>query len=160
MAKNLDLYYPKPCANCGHRNLHGDISGCIANKAESGQRPDWCDCTTYVEPGPTKVARTIPSRNTDPGTSHAATTAITVKANTQRARLLVAFSALADATDEEAMEKAEGVSPMSEFAKRCSELRDGGLIETTGEARTGSSGVPRIVSRITDAGRAVVAGLE
>lgn len=113
--------------------------------------------------------KVIPARSTDPDTSHAATRAITVKAGTQRALLLEVF-AHADEwwhgpkfrnalTDEEAMEFAGGVSPLSEYSKRCSELREAGFIEPTGETRKGSSGMERIVSRITDKGREAVRGL-
>lgn len=98
-------------------------------------------------------ARVIPSRNTDPETSHAAAKKIVIKAGTQRAYLLKAFSLLPDATDEEAMEIAY---PMvlrgSEYSKRCSELREAGFIEPTGDTRIGSAGVDRIVSRITQKG--------
>jgi hypothetical protein len=108
----------------------------------------------------------IPSRSTDPDTSHVATAEIRVKAGSQRARLLAAFhdvdvrinlSGLHEGlTDEEAMGYAIGVSPGSEYAKRCSELREGGFIEPTGETRAGSAGPQRIVSRITPKGRAWV----
>lgn len=96
--------------------------------------------------------RVIPSRNTDPTTSHQAAKAITVKAGTQRAHLLAAFAELVDGTDEEAMARAEWVSPSSEYSKRCSELREVGMIEPTGETRPGRSGQARIVSRITPKG--------
>lgn len=152
---NLTKFHSKPCHDCGHQDKHSEVSGCIAMTGNT-----FCTCTTYVEPPSAKVARTIPSRSQDPGTSHQAAQAITVKANTQRGRLLAAWGALEDATDEEAMEKAEGVSPVSEYAKRSSELRDAGLIEATGEARKGSAGTPRIVSRITDEGRRVLASLQ
>lgn len=103
------------------------------------------------------LADVIPSRATDPETSHAAAREIRVKAGTQRARLLDAFSMWthAGATDEQAMLSTDGsVSPTSEYAKRCSELREGGFIEATGETRAGSAGPQRIVSRITPKGRA------
>lgn len=103
------------------------------------------------------LADVIPSRSTDPETSHAAAREIRVKANSQRALLLDAFSMWthAGATDEQAMLSTDGsVSPTSEYAKRCSELREGGFIEATGETRAGSAGPQRIVSRITDKGRA------
>lgn len=112
--------------------------------------------------------RVIPSRTTDPATSHQAAATITVKAGTQRAHLLEAFL-LCDnqdwrrdrgMTDEEAMNLAyPKVLPESEYSKRCSELREAGLIEPTGVTRTGSSGHQRIVSRITEAGRKAVASL-
>lgn len=104
----------------------------------------------------------IPSRATDPDTSHAAAKEIKVKAGSQRAKLLSAFW-WADSrdrysgslTDEQAMDlNRGGVSPTSEYAKRCSELREGGFIEPTGETRAGSAGPQRIVSRITAKGRA------
>lgn len=110
----------------------------------------------------------IPSRTTDPATSHAAAREIKIKAGSQRARLLQAFAEepefrramgwadLDGMTDEEAMEAAKGVYERSEYSKRCSELREAGYIEPTGETRTGSSGLQRIVSRITDKGRRAV----
>ncbi len=114
------------------------------------------------------VGRSIPSRRTDPGTSHAAELP-PVKAKTQRAKLLESFGLLSSAegiTDEEAMEKAVGVSPSSEYAKRCSELRDAGLIEvclysgtSSPVTRKGNTGKERIVSRITDDGHRVLAAL-
>ena len=104
------------------------------------------------------LADVIPSRTTDPETSHAAAREIRVKAGSQRALLLYAFDlplfAERGATDEEAMQDAWNVFPTSEYAKRCSELREGGFIEATGETRAGSAGPQRIVSRITDKGRA------
>ncbi len=106
-----------------------------------------------------REAKTIPARNTDPGTSHAATRAIALRAGTQRARLLEAFALEAAAfglTDEEAADLADGVPYRSEFAKRCSELREAGWIEPTGQTRKGVAGHDRIVSRITDAGRIVL----
>lgn len=102
----------------------------------------------------------IPARESDPATSHTATREIRVKAGSQRAHLLKAFGywpySRDGATDEEAMMHAfknGWVNPSSEYAKRCSELRDGGFIEPTGETRPGTSGQARIVSRITDKGR-------
>lgn len=104
--------------------------------------------------GPADV---IPSRATDPETSHAAAREIRVKANSQRAYLLESFyrwHVKGGLTDEEAMMWSDHVNAISEFSKRCSELREGGYIEPTGETRAGSAGVERIVSRITDKGRA------
>lgn len=163
---------PNTCPDCGHPKAnHSDFSGCLVNVATEGMT--FCDCSARfpdvktLAPQP-DVARTIPSRRSDPGTSHAADHAIVVKAGTQRAKLLLSFLAMSELTgpdmdpgltDEEAMEKSEGVSPTSEYAKRCSELRDAGLIEPTGETRKGAAGVDRIVSTITDQGRATAQGL-
>lgn len=100
--------------------------------------------------------RTIPARSTDPGTSHAATEEIKVRAGSQRHYLLQSFEAFAThgLTDEQAMASSYGrVSPNSEYSKRCSELREAGFIEPTGETRKGASGMDRIVSRITDKGQ-------
>jgi hypothetical protein len=87
-----------------------------------------------------------------------------VKAGTQRFRLLAAFAAAFEGklgvtafdglTDEEAMEVAEGVSPKSEYATRCSELRTAGYIVDTGQDRKGDSRLPRIICRITPMGLA------
>lgn len=103
--------------------------------------------------------RVIPSRKSDPDTSHTAARNIVVKAGTQRAYLLQAFDrARLDGkdglTDEHAMMWTNGLAhPHSEYSKRCSELREAGLIEPTGETRNGSSGQARMVSRITERGR-------
>lgn len=39
-------YHRKPCEKCGHKDMHGEVSGCVHMEGGS-----WCDCTTYVEPG-------------------------------------------------------------------------------------------------------------
>lgn len=170
MAKIKPLHHAHPCANCGHQDMHGEVAGCIAVTSAQGAPPSWCDCTEYVAPpsaASTKaVGRTIPSRNTDPGTSHEAAARVVIRSGTQRTLLLQAFQAMdfqepenPGLTDEEAMNRAVGVTAWSEYAKRCSELRDGGLIVPTGETRVGEAGTPRIVSKITDVGRAALAGL-
>lgn len=154
--------HAQPCQNCNHQDLHGEVSGCIALVSPQGARPAWCDCEAYVAP-PT-VGRTIPARATDPATSHLATESVKITARNQRGILLGAFAGTvaADAgglTDEQAMEVSSGVSPYSEYAKRCSELRAAGLIQETGEARPGNAGRPRIVSAITEQGQTVLASL-
>lgn len=149
----------RECQRKGYRGMGScrldpvcPIDGLLASKHEG-----WI---TGVLPGQLSIdaalADVIPSRTTDPETSHAAAAEIKVRAGTQRAKLLDAHyrgnewdpSGL---TDEQAMKWA-GVSATSEFAKRCSELREGGFIEPTGETRPGSAGPQRIVSRITPKG--------
>lgn len=110
------------------------------------------------------AGRVIPARRTDPATSKSAAAAIVVRAGTQRARLLAAFARddVLDqdgATDEQAARLADGVSMSSEYAKRCSELREAGLIEPTGATRPGVSGPERIVSRITSEGSKVLTSM-
>jgi hypothetical protein len=106
------------------------------------------------------VGRTIPSRSTDPDTSHEAARQIRVTANNQRGKLLVGYRWVPRGlTDEEAQVRA-GVSPLSCYWKRCSELREAGLIETTGETRKGRSGVLRMVCALTPDGLRVLAGLD
>lgn len=41
--------HPKPCQNCNHQDLHGEVSGCIAVVATK-PRTAWCPCDTYVSP--------------------------------------------------------------------------------------------------------------
>lgn len=99
------------------------------------------------------VGRVIPSRASDPGTSHAAAQSIIVSAKNQRGKLLRVYGGVDfGLTDDEAQERS-GVSPHSCYWKRCSELRDGGYIAPTGRTRTGRAGVQRIVCQITDEGR-------
>lgn len=109
----------------------------------------------------------IPGRRTDPSTSTPKGPVI-VRANTQRHRLLAAFGRAADGlypslgdalTDEEAAHRAAEVSMSSEYAKRCSELREAGLIAPTGDTREGAAGAARIVSRITERGAMVLTRL-
>lgn len=104
------------------------------------------------------VGHTIPAKTTDPATSHSATNVGAIRKGTQRYLLLGAWAFYGEEglTDEEAMILADGVSPMSEYAKRSSELRDAGLIIPTGETRPGASGTERMVSRITELGQATL----
>lgn len=133
-----------PCKTCYHAKAkHSDLVGCIV---EDGA---YCECPQYTAPA---IGNTIPARRTDPATSHAATRAVTIKAGTQRQRLLTAFNASDSLTDEEAATLANGVTLWSEYAKRCSELRAGGFIQVTGEKRRGESGLQRDVSAITPMG--------
>lgn len=116
------------------------------------------DLGYYV--APITPATTVGARATDPRTSHKAAEVIRLKAGTQRHRLLEAFARDSlvgngtGLTDEEAMEQTVGVSPTSEYATRCSEMRRAGWLVDTGEDRKGNSGTPRIVSRITEKGLA------
>lgn len=48
MPKDLSKFHPQPCAECGHRDMHGEVAGCIA---VASTNPDtWCPCDTYVPP--------------------------------------------------------------------------------------------------------------
>jgi len=155
------------CLTCGHdQDDHGPLMGCLVEEHLNRGPGRYCECTEFLPATrptgaylPTAVGRTIPSRATDPATSHAAARVVTVKAGTQRAYLLAAFSLSEDLTDEQAADAAEGVTPWSEYAKRCSELRDGGFIQPTGDTRPGQAGVERIVSKITTKGRDALRGL-
>lgn len=96
------------------------------------------------------------ARHSDPETSKTAAGLVTARASTARVRLLEAFaldwySGRLGMTDEQAAAKA-GLSPRSEYATRCSELRRSGVLEPTGETRQGQAGTPRIVSIITESG--------
>ena len=94
------------------------------------------------------------SRNSDPTTSHIAAEAIRPKAGTQLYKLLVAYSNHPEGlTDEEAGEIA-GIR--NGYWKRCSDLRNAQYIVATGQTRTGSSGLPGRVCKITDSGTAVL----
>lgn len=94
------------------------------------------------------------ARRTDPTTSHEAGDQVAYRAGSSKALLMTAFASHPDGlTDEEAAIIA-GVSLTSEYAKRCSELRDAMLIvprinPATGEplTRAGRSGLQRIVCR-------------
>ena len=96
------------------------------------------------------------ARRTDPATSHVAAAVIKAHSGTARVRLLEAHGEYpAGLTDEEAAEAA-GLSLLSEYATRMSELQNGGLVEPTGEFREGSSGMLRVVRAITPDGLSVL----
>lgn len=48
MSENLSHFHPKPCVTCGHRDMHGDVAGCIGMTSTNPER--WCDCTSYDPP--------------------------------------------------------------------------------------------------------------
>ena len=104
-------------------------------------------------PEPRVVESTPTARNTDPGTSHAAAEAVRFNAQTAKGKLLRAHyeTDREDLTDEEAA-KLAGLSLTSEYATRCSELRNLGLLVETGDERRGRAGMARIASRITQHG--------
>lgn len=100
------------------------------------------------------------ARTTDPATSHQAAQSYPLRKGSHRSLLLLAFAQAGDrgATDERAAFVA-GLSPRSEYATRCSELKRAGLVVDTTETRPGTSGAQRVVRRITDAGRRAAEGL-
>lgn len=151
LCHNTDCHHPE--------SAHTKLVGCTHPADETQTSVCRCEHFKPAAEEETGTGRTIPARNTDPETSHKATKAIHIRAGNQRTLLLRAFDALEDATDEEAMEHAEGVSASSEYAKRCSELRQAGYIEATGDERTGGSGQSRIVCRITTKGEQAIAAL-
>lgn len=134
---------------CGHTDQHDPVCALLAGEIAAYRR--------HVVG---MLTRNMPSRRTDPGTSHAAEPrgARRVTATNQRGRLLAAFHHVGPAgcTDEAAATLA-GIPLTSEYAKRCSELRDAGYVETTGDTRPGAAGVDRIVSRVTHAGAVALA---
>lgn len=89
-------------------------------------------------------------RNSDPATSKAGAESVKYRAGSQKAKLLKVFAGGLPLTDEQAAEVAGLLG--SEFAKRCGELREDGMIALTGETRLGRAGVSRIVSQITERG--------
>jgi hypothetical protein len=99
------------------------------------------------------------ARASDPYTSKVAANGVRFTARSQSYLLLNSFEQAEvegrdGLTDEEAMQRQLRVDPSSEYATRCSQLRKAGLIQDTGKDRAGSTGTPRIVSRITGMGRA------
>ena len=87
------------------------------------------------------------ARRSDPSTSRDA--AKLIRPGSARHALMLAHNDHRDGlTDEEAALIAK-LSPTSEYATRCSELSRAGLLVDTPMARVGSSGMLRLVRRIT-----------
>lgn len=98
------------------------------------------------------------ARASDPATSHEAAEWVAPRSGSQKAKLLLAHRAHRQQglTDEEAAREAGLLG--SGFWKRCSELRNAGLIAETGEQRRGSSGLMAQVCRITARGYVLTEG--
>lgn len=134
---------------------------------------------TVHEPG-TYSAKRIRSRMDDPHTSAQGARDVERRAGTQAHQLLKAYAHAARSprldgsdglTDEEAHELAvtlEYLRPSGTrcYWKRCGELRDDGLLEVVSDGnggeltRVGAAGSPRLVCRITPAGRRELERLE
>lgn len=98
-----------------------------------------------------QLTLTIPNaRNTDPATSHLAGANLP-NAHTQRAKLLAAYASKPlGLTDEQAGVLTElDKLPRCCYWKRCSELRQAGMIEVTGETRASTAGRLQNVCVIT-----------
>lgn len=95
------------------------------------------------------------ARKNDPATSKAA--AGRLKPNTQMARIAIAYREHGPLIDDEAGNFA-GLAHAG-YWKRCSDLRKAGIIEPTGETRTGKSGEQQRVCRLTVLGIELVNSL-
>lgn len=93
------------------------------------------------------------ARNTDPVTSHLGALDVKPRAGSQ-AMLLLEQYALEPLTDEEAGYNSKlAMRPKCCYWKRCSDLRDFGLIAPNGTKRMSSAGSLMMVCEITPAGR-------
>lgn len=113
----------------------------LAKLAESG----WT-----VVPLPT-LGSTPNVHRGDPDTSHEGSAFIQHRRGSLWHQILAEY-AQEEGTDEEIAEELS--MGMAGVQKRCTELRQAGMIEDTGQRRDGRARVPRMVCRITDLGRA------
>lgn len=99
-------------------------------------------------------------RRNDVATSEAGAKAMTVRAGSQRAKLLATYYTNVYLTDEEAG-KVSGLASLPKccYWKRCSELRQAGYIRPTGKTRVSSAGVEQQVCEITSEGEQVLSNL-
>jgi hypothetical protein len=97
-------------------------------------------------------------RRNDGATSKAGAKSLTVRAGSQRAKLLATYYAEHYLTDEEAGH-ASGLASLPKccYWKRCSELRQAGYIKPNGKTRISSAGVEQQVCHITAEGIQVLA---
>jgi hypothetical protein len=97
-------------------------------------------------------------RRNDGATSTGGAKAMTVRAGSQRAKLLATYFAEQYLTDEEAGH-ASGLASLPKccYWKRCSELRQAGYIKPNGKTRVSSAGVEQQVCHITAEGIQVLA---
>lgn len=99
-------------------------------------------------------------RRNDAATSKAGAKSLTVRAGSQRAKLLATYFREQYLTDEEAG-RASGLAllPKCCYWKRCSELRQAGYIKPNGKTRISSAGVEQQVCHITAEGIQVLAAI-
>lgn len=95
------------------------------------------------------------ARFADPITSHRAAASVAMRSGSQRHRLLVTYGSGVSQTADEARRRA-GLPRTSCYWKRCSELREAGLIADTGRTRPGDAGDEQMVCAITDEGLAAL----
>jgi hypothetical protein len=94
-------------------------------------------------------------RSVDPDTSREGAKDVRPRQGSQMALLLGAYAnhRILGITDEEAGQESGLASrPRCCYWKRCSDLRNAGLIEDTGDRKEGSSGSLMMISRITAKG--------
>ena len=150
---NLATFHKAPCATCGHRDKHSDVSGCI----HVDMNPErWCDCEAYVAPaaGAPRPARAAKARTTDPSTSHAAAASITEdtlrESHTAVLGFLREYGPLTDVDLVIGYTDAVGLGmyprqSQSGIRSRRAELVAAGLVEDTGERTRLASGRQAIV---------------
>lgn len=97
-------------------------------------------------------------RRSDPATSRAGAASSAMRSGSQRHRLLITYGSGVSQTADEARRRA-GLARTSCYWKRCSELREAGLIADTGRTRPGDAGDEQMVCAVTDAGLAVLSRL-
>lgn len=103
------------------------------------------------------IQLTFPTaRTTDPKTSHIAGAKVLVRAGSQRWKVLQAYLQGAAIDDEIGQITGLASLPNCCYWKRCSELRQAGYIEPTGDTRLSRANQQQMVCRITKAGRDIL----
>lgn len=97
-------------------------------------------------------------RNTDPITSELGAADVKPRRRSQQATLLAVYAQFLGGISDEKAGDMSGLSrnPRCCYWKRCSELRAGGFIESTGQFVYSSAGSKQMVCAITDKGRALL----
>lgn len=95
------------------------------------------------------------TRNTDPATSRQAATNLSVRAGSQRHKLLAVYAQHSAGLTDEQAGQLSGLTelPRCCYWKRCSELRQAGYIVATWETRLSTAGEMQQVCAITEAGQ-------
>jgi len=104
-----------------------------------------------------KLQQAGQARRSDKVTSIEAAKLVKAKATTARIRLLLAHSQNPDGLIDEEASQIAGLSPLSEFRTRCSELMRAGCLEDLEDTRLSSQGIPNVVRRITALGSSILA---
>jgi hypothetical protein len=109
---------------------------------------------------PLNTKAKVIARRGGPATSKAAAAGIAYRTGSQKHLILKVYASGTEGFTDDEVAHILGWVEVNKARKRCSDLRNEGMIEPTGKTRTGSSGMQNDVCCITDRGIATLASMK